>query len=57
MQRAKEYFYDVMCSWHFHKTEVLSCQQDHLVQATQSHRKDLVEKIYKLNPGGTSELE
>ncbi len=43
--------------WHFYSTEVLSCQQDRLVQATVAHRKDLIEKVYKLVPGGTSELE
>ncbi|ELU06451.1 hypothetical protein CAPTEDRAFT_215114 [Capitella teleta] len=43
--------------WHFFTTRVLSCQEEQLVQATISHRKDMIEKIYKLEPGGTSELE
>ena len=43
--------------WHYYTTEVRSCQQGELVQATVSHSKDLIEKIDELEPGGTSELE
>ena len=48
---------NLYCRWHQFDTDVLSCQQKGLVPATVSHRKDLIEKIYKLVPGGTSELE
>jgi len=39
------------------QTEVLSCQQKSIVQATLAHRKDLKEKVSELVAGGTSELE
>jgi len=43
--------------WFEYKTEVLSCQQNRLVPASTSHRKDLIEKIDNLKAGGTSELK
>ena len=43
--------------WHYFSTDVLSCQQDKLVAATNAHRKDLMSKIERLKPQGTSELE
>ncbi|KAK2155924.1 hypothetical protein LSH36_227g06072 [Paralvinella palmiformis] len=54
---ARASHWDEVGKWHLFSTDVLSCQQDHLVQATIAHRKDLIEKIYNLEPGGTSELE
>ena len=39
------------------QTEVLSCQQNRMVQATLAHRRDLKEKISELIAGGTSEFE
>ena len=39
------------------QTEVLSCQQNRIVQATLAHRRDLKEKVSEIVPGGTSELE
>ncbi len=39
------------------QTQVLSCQQNSMVQATLAHRKDLKEKVSDLVAGGTSELE
>ncbi|GFR88739.1 voltage-dependent calcium channel subunit alpha-2/delta-2-like, partial [Elysia marginata] len=42
---------------HFYDTQVLSCQKERLVPATNAYRKDLKEKISKLKAGGTSELE
>jgi hypothetical protein len=43
--------------WHSFTTDVLSCQQQRMVPATNAHRKDLGAKIEKLKAGGTSELE
>ena len=43
--------------WKYYTTDVLSCQQDKLVAATNAHRRDLTDKIYNLQPNGTSELE
>ena len=43
--------------WFEYKTEVLSCQQNRLVPASTSHRKDLIERIDNLKAGGTSELK
>lgn len=40
-----------------YQTEVLSCQQNRIVQATLAHRRDLKEKVSELVAGGTSELE
>jgi voltage-dependent calcium channel alpha-2/delta-3 len=40
-----------------YQTEVLSCQQNRIVQATLAHRRDLKEKVSELIAGGTSELE
>ena len=40
-----------------YRTEVLSCQQNSIVQATLAHRKDLKEKVSEIVAGGTSELE
>ncbi|CAH1773823.1 unnamed protein product [Owenia fusiformis] len=54
---ARASHWDEVGKWHLFTTEVLSCQQEHMVPATVAHRKDLIEKIYKLKPGGTSELE
>lgn len=43
--------------WQLFTTDVLSCQQNKLVAATNAHRKDLTSKIERLQPKGTSELE
>jgi hypothetical protein len=40
-----------------YQTEVLSCQQNRMVQATLAHKRDLKEKVHELVAGGTSELE
>jgi voltage-dependent calcium channel alpha-2/delta-3 len=40
-----------------YQTEVLSCQQNRIVQATLAHRRDLKEKVSELVAGGTTELE
>ncbi len=40
-----------------YQTEVLSCQQNRVVQATLAHKRDLKEKVSELVAGGTSELE
>ena len=38
-------------------TQVLSCRQQSIVQATLAHRRDLKEKVSELVAGGTTELE
>ena len=43
--------------WFVYNTEVLSCQNNRLVPASTSHRKDLIDKIDNLKAGGTSEFE
>ncbi|CAF1210710.1 unnamed protein product, partial [Didymodactylos carnosus] len=43
--------------WTEYKTEVLSCQQDTMVQATLAYKRDLKEKLLHLHAGGTSEFE
>lgn len=40
-----------------HQTQVLSCRQQNIVQATLAHRRDLKEKVSELVAGGTTELE
>lgn len=40
-----------------YETEVLSCRQNTVVQATLAHKRDLKEKVSELVAGGTSELE
>jgi voltage-dependent calcium channel alpha-2/delta-3 len=40
-----------------YQTEVMSCQQNRIVQATLAHRRDLKEKVSELKAGGTTELE
>lgn len=40
-----------------YSTDVLSCQQNRLVPASISHRKDLIAKIKDLKAGGTTELK
>ncbi|CAI9736897.1 Hypothetical predicted protein [Octopus vulgaris] len=54
---ARASHWDEVGKWHHFTTEVLSCQQNRMVPATIAHRKDLIEKIYSLKAGGTSELE
>ncbi|XP_064625749.1 voltage-dependent calcium channel subunit alpha-2/delta-2-like isoform X2 [Lineus longissimus] len=54
---ARASHWDEVGKWHYHATEVLSCKPDKMVPATVAHRKDLIEKIYSLKAGGTSELE
>ncbi|XP_074641618.1 voltage-dependent calcium channel subunit alpha-2/delta-2-like [Tubulanus polymorphus] len=54
---ARASHWDEVGKWHYFDTEVLSCQRDKMVPATVAHRKDLIEKIYSLKPGGTSEME
>ncbi|KAK2171034.1 hypothetical protein NP493_1112g00000 [Ridgeia piscesae] len=54
---ARASHWDEVGKWHYFSTKVLSCQQERLVPATVAHRKDLIEKTFKLVPGGTSELE
>ncbi|XP_050400585.1 voltage-dependent calcium channel subunit alpha-2/delta-2 [Patella vulgata] len=54
---ARASHWDEVGKWHFYNTESLSCVQTDLVPATNSHRKDLIEKIDKLRAGGTSELQ
>ncbi|KAJ7333705.1 hypothetical protein OS493_015788 [Desmophyllum pertusum] len=49
--------YDEVGKWVEYKTEVLSCQQNRLVPASTSHRKDLIEKIDNLKAGGTTDLK
>ena len=53
--KVNVFFY--LIRWFEYKTEVLSCQQNRLVPASTSHRKDLIEKIDNLRAGGTSELK
>ncbi|XP_067936801.1 voltage-dependent calcium channel subunit alpha-2/delta-1-like [Watersipora subatra] len=54
---ARASHWDEVGKWKAYSTDVLSCQQDKLVAATNAHRKDLIEKIDNLEPMGTSELE
>ncbi|KAJ8305297.1 hypothetical protein KUTeg_015842 [Tegillarca granosa] len=54
---ARASHWDEVGKWKFFQTSVLSCQENNMVPATTAHRKDLIEKIEKLKPGGTSELE
>jgi len=54
---GRESHWDEVGKWFEYKTEVLSCQQNRLVPASTSHRKDLIEKIDNLKAGGTSELK
>lgn len=54
---ARASHWDVVGKWFYRSTNVLSCQQDRMVPATTAYRKDLIEKVYKLVPSGTSELE
>ncbi|CAD5114296.1 DgyrCDS3438 [Dimorphilus gyrociliatus] len=54
---ARASHWDEVGKWHEFGSQVLSCRKDSLVQATTAHRKDLIEKIYRLEPGGTSEVE
>ena len=54
---AHESHWNEIGKWHVYKTEVLSCQQDTMVKATLAFKRDLKEKLAKLQPGGTSEFE
>ncbi|PAA92856.1 hypothetical protein BOX15_Mlig015658g4 [Macrostomum lignano] len=54
---ARASHWDEVGKWHYFKSEVLSCQETKMVPATIEFRKDLMEKIDGLKPGGTSELE
>ncbi|XP_015752971.1 PREDICTED: uncharacterized protein LOC107332703, partial [Acropora digitifera] len=54
---GRESHWDEVGKWFEYQTEVLSCQQNRLVPASTSHRKDLIEKIDNLKAGGTSELK
>ncbi|KAL3869469.1 hypothetical protein ACJMK2_042147 [Sinanodonta woodiana] len=54
---ARASHWDEVGKWHSFVTEALSCVKEKMVPATIAHRKDLIEKIEKLKPGGTSELE
>ncbi|XP_013386854.1 voltage-dependent calcium channel subunit alpha-2/delta-2 [Lingula anatina] len=54
---ARASHWDEVGKWHHFRTQVLSCQANRMVPATNAHRKDLIEKIYALEAGGTSELE
>lgn len=67
LKLTKEDYVNVICArashwnevgkWFFYETQVMSCQADSLVPATNAHRKDLIEKVMHLKPGGTSEFE
>lgn len=39
-----------------HQTQVLSCRQQSIVQATLAHRRDLKEKVSELYAAGTTEM-
>ncbi|ESO88121.1 hypothetical protein LOTGIDRAFT_165858 [Lottia gigantea] len=54
---ARASHWDEVGKWHYFDTEPMSCRQNQMVPATNSHRKDLIEKIEKLKAGGTSELQ
>ncbi|GFO18775.1 voltage-dependent calcium channel subunit alpha-2/delta-2-like [Plakobranchus ocellatus] len=54
---ARNSHWNEVGKWHFYDTQVLSCQKESMVPATNAYRKDLKEKISKLKAGGTSELE
>jgi voltage-dependent calcium channel alpha-2/delta-3 len=54
---ARESHWDEVGKSQSYKTEVLSCQQNRIVQATLAHKRDLKEKVSDLVAGGTTELE
>ncbi|CAL1539791.1 unnamed protein product [Lymnaea stagnalis] len=54
---ARNSHWNEVGKWHYFDTQVLSCQEQRMVPATNAHRKDLIEKIDKLKAGGTTELE
>nr|KAI8754030.1 voltage-dependent calcium channel subunit alpha-2/delta-3-like [Biomphalaria glabrata] len=54
---ARNSHWNEVGKWHYYDTQVLSCQEQRMVQGTNAFRKDLIEKIEKLKAGGTTELE
>ena len=54
---SNKHFNMIIFRWFEYQTEALSCQQNRLVPASTSHRKDLIERIDNLKAGGTSELK
>ncbi|VEL34225.1 unnamed protein product [Protopolystoma xenopodis] len=54
---ARASHWDEVGHWYPYQTEVLSCQENHMVPATLAHRRDLIEKINAIEPGGTTEMD